>query len=159
MQNKCHYRGHIAAGSKAGCALPFWDCAQASYMISCLCYIVCTFMLFLVMSLFKIGRARRAAVQPSASELSKAGMVPRREEKPHHTAVSYLDVAVSSVLIRQWILNNASDQKYTPNKTTYRTAKKQSAQRHSGSSPSGAPWEMAQYSLSRCLPCIHRAQL
>lgn len=84
---------------------------------------------------------RSADVQPDATELSKAGLAPCGEEKHDYTVMSYLAVAVSSVLmIQQCVLNNASGQKYTPNKITYRTAKKQNAQRHGGSSPSVSPW-------------------
>lgn len=74
------------------------------------------------------------------TELSKAGMEPCREEKhPHHT--QSWAVAISLVLmIQKCVLNNASDQKYMPNKITYRTVKKQSAHRHSGSLPSVSSW-------------------
>lgn len=81
-----------------------------------------------------------ADVQRDDAEPSKAGIEPCREEKHPHHAQSWA-VAISSMLmIQKCVLNNASDQKYMPNKITYKTAKKQNASRHSGSLPSVSPW-------------------
>lgn len=61
-------------------------------------------------------------MQPDATELSKADMVPCREEE-HCTVMSCSVTAMSSVLmVQQCVLNNVSEQKCTQNKITYRRA-------------------------------------
>lgn len=124
MKNKCHNWVHIAAGNQEGRALPLWDCAHASRVSYCLCYIVCTFMLFLIMSLFKMARARCwCAAWCHWTQQGWNGAMLRAEASSHSHELACC--GVSSLLIQQCVVNNASDQKCTPNKIACRTAKKQ----------------------------------
>lgn len=124
MQNQCHNWVHIAAGNQEGrCSasvrLYTSLLCELSSLLHCL-----HFYAFLGNIPVQNGQTQRwwAAWCHWTQQGWNGAMLGGKASSHSHELAC---CGVSSVLIQQCVLNNASDQKYMPNKITCRTAKKQ----------------------------------